>query len=103
MFLKVYYLKFACVIINILQVPVVVMKMLNYLRLFEGFGLFIVLVGQCILDIRIFLIFMLMWIAIFSSVLFILNCNIPNYEDYPHLPRNLQLTITIWRDALGDL
>ena len=79
------------------------MKMLNYLRLFEGFGLFIVLVGQCILDIRIFLLFMLMWIGIFSSVLFILNCNLPNYEDYPHLSLSWQLVITIWRDALGDL
>lgn len=93
MFTKMYYGKFCLVIINVLLVPVAMMKMLNYLRLHENFGLFIILVGECILDIRIFLIFMIMWIIIFSIILYILNCNIPNYSDYPHMWRHLQLTM----------
>lgn len=40
-----YKLKFALVLINVFLVPVAVMKLLNYLRLIENFGLFILLVG----------------------------------------------------------
>lgn len=84
-----YKLKFTLVLINVLLVPIAVMKLLNYLRLIENFGLFILLVGHCLNDIRIFLCFMLMWIVIFTTILYILRCDIPNPEDYPQLPYSL--------------
>ena len=46
-----YKLKFFLVLINVLLVPIAVMKLLNYLRLIENFGLFILLIGQCLKDI----------------------------------------------------
>ena len=91
------------VLINVLLVPIAVMKLLNYLRLNENFGLFILLIGHCLNDIKIFLCFMFMWVGIFTTILYILRCDIPNPEDYPELPHGLSLLIQVWRDSLGDI
>jgi len=84
-----YHWKFILVLINVLLVPIAVMKLLNYLRLVENFGLFILLIEQCLADIKIFLLFMFMWMFIFTTILYILRCDVPNSEDYPHLPYGL--------------
>lgn len=98
-----YKLKFLLVLTNVFLVPIAVMKLLNYLRLVENFGLFILLVAHCLNDIKIFLLFMCLWIIIFTTILYILRCNVPNPEDYPWLPYVLKLLVQIWRDSLGDI
>lgn len=79
------------------------LKLLNFMRIFEGFGLFILLIGQCLADIKLFFLFMILWLSVFTAMLYILNCDVPNYEDYPHLPWWLQLTLQVWRNSLGDI
>ena len=41
---KHYHWKFMLVLVNVMLVPIAVMKLLNYLRLVENFGLFIMLI-----------------------------------------------------------
>lgn len=88
---------------NCILLILVVIKLLNFLRIIEEFGLFILLLRQCISDIKLFFLFQILWICIFAMMLYILKSDIPNYHDYPHLYWWLQQLIQSWRNALGDL
>jgi len=79
------------VLTNILLIVLVVLKMLNYFRVFEGFGLFILLIGQCLSDLALFFIFMFLWLYVFTVMLYILNTTVPNPEDYPHCGHMLMI------------
>ena len=46
---------------------------------------------------------MLLWLSVFTAMLQILNCGVPNGEDYPHLPYWLSLCLQVWRNSLGDI
>jgi len=89
--------------INVVQVPVIFMMLMKYLRVIESLGLFILLIVECIKDVQIFLIFMFMWVFIFTIQLYILLCGVPNQEDYPMMSPSLTLLTQVWRDALGDI
>ena len=79
------------------------MMLMKYLRVIESLGLFILLIVECIKDVQIFLIFMFMWVFIFTIQLYILQCGVPNQEDYPMMSPSLTLLTQVWRDALGDI
>lgn len=98
-----YLVKFSLIMANTCLLILIVYKILNYLRILSGFGLFILLISQCLVDIFIFFTFMLLWIIVFTVLLYILRTDIPNYVDYPHLPWYMQLTIQVWRNSLGDI
>jgi len=98
-----YYWKFMLTMINVVQVPVIFMMLMKYLRVIESLGLFILLIVECIKDVQIFLIFMFMWVFIFTIQLYILQCGVPNQEDYPMMSPSLTLLTQVWRDALGDI
>ena len=86
-----YYWKFLLTMINVVQVPVIFMMLMKYLRVIESLGLFILLIAECIKDVQIFLLFMFMWIFIFTIQLYILQCGVPNPDDYPMLNTSLVL------------
>lgn len=98
-----YHCKFFLVMLNVILVPITVMKLLNYLRLAENFGLFVLLIGHCLNEVKIFFLFMFMWIFIFNAILYILNTDTTIPEDYPMLPMFLRLLVQVWRDSLGDI
>jgi hypothetical protein len=98
-----YLIKCILTTTNITLCAQVVMKMLNYLRIFEEFGLFILLIGQCIEDLTFFLIFMALWLCVFTVMLYILGAGVPNPEDYPHCSDFLALMLQVWRNSLGDI
>ena len=88
---RAYAIKMILVLTNILLIVLVVLKMLNYFRVFEGFGLFILLIGQCLSDLALFFIFMFLWLYVFTVMLYILNTTVPNPEDYPHCGHMLMI------------
>jgi len=100
---KEYAIKAVLTFTNIILIVLAVLKLLNYMRIFKGFGLFILLIGQCLADIKLFCLFMILWLAVFTVMLYILKCDVPNWSDYPHLPWWLQLAIQVWRNSLGDI
>ena len=98
-----YYWKFTLTIVNVMLCPITGMQFLNYLRINENFGLFMLLIGEVINDTQIFMLFMFMWDFIFTILLYILNSGVVNEEDYPMLPFSLKLLGQIWRNSLGDI
>ena len=98
-----YFVKCILTTTNITLCAQVVMKMLNYLRVFEQFGLFILLISQCLVDLGFFLMFMFLWLVVFTIMLYILGAGVPNPEDYPHCSDFLMLMLQVWRNSLGDI
>lgn len=46
-----YFWKFLLTMINVIQVPVIFMMLMKYLRVIESLGLFILLIAECIRDV----------------------------------------------------
>ena len=102
-YVRLYAMKCVLTMTNITLCAQAVMKMLNYLRIFDRFGLFILLIGQCLVDLSFFFLFMFLWLIVFTVMLFILGSGVPNTEDYPHIPEFLMLILQVWRNSLGDI
>ena len=70
-----------------LQISVVLfafMKLLNLLRIFEKFGQLVSLIGTCISDMKIFMIFLSLFVNLFQ-ILYILSGAEFSADDYPDL------------------
>lgn len=80
------------------------MRIFYFLRLWPTFGMLIQMVNKTIIELRQFLIFNFLWIALFAILNLHLKVEIDGEEDsYPHLPRFPKFFFKTFRDSIGDI
>lgn len=78
------------------------LKLMYFLRIFENFGHLIQMLQNCLIDISVFMVFLLSWILVYTLALDILNSSFDD-GDYSNLNAFLASLIQMYRNSIGDI
>mgnify|MGYP003891046211 CR=1 FL=1 len=90
------------VILNSFMIVLLTIKMLFFLRVSQSYGQLVKLISQTLVDIKVFLVFYMLWTAIFALLFKIAGFTF-NFGDYISMHEGLQFFLTIFRNSIGDI
>ena len=102
---KTKYLTYSC--ITIAHLMTLILKFMQYVRIFEKFSFLIEMIIEVNLDLGPFLILFFIFNALFTLIIDIMGARVPdddgNYNNYSGLPSFIKEFIHTFRLSIGDL